>query len=86
MTWLVAHACYTAPMSLAEIPQLAKLSTEEKLQLVEDLWDSIAALPQDLPVSEAEQKLLEERWAAHRQNPATALTLEEFKQQLAQRL
>ena len=86
MAWLVARACYTPHMSLAEIPQLAKLSTEEKLQLVEDLWDSIAASPQDLPVSEAEQRLLEERWAAHRQNPDTALTLEEFKQQLAQRL
>lgn len=73
-------------MSLAEIPQLAKLNTGEKLQLVEDLWDSIASSPRDLPVTDAERVLLEERWAAHRKNPETALTLEEFKQHLAKRL
>ncbi len=82
----MAVARYSSRMSLAEIPQLAKLSTDEKLQLVEDLWDSIASLPQNVPFSEAEQTLLEERWAAHRQNPDTALTLDEFKQQLARRL
>ena len=82
----MAVARYGSRMSLAEIPQLAKLSTDEKLQLVEDLWDSIASSPQNVPVSEAEQTLLEERWAAHRQNPDTALTLDEFKQQLARRL
>ena len=83
---MVRIGCYSFRMSLAEIPQLAKLSTDEKLQLVEDLWDSIASAPRDLPVSDAERVLLEERWAAHRQNPDAALTLEEFKQRLAKLL
>ena len=73
-------------MSLAELPQLAKLSTEEKLRLVEDLWDSIAASPENVPVTDTERALLEERWASHRQNPDAALTLEEFKARLAKRL
>ena len=39
-------------MSLADIPQIQQLSTEEKLQLVAELWDSIAAEPKNVPVSE----------------------------------
>lgn len=73
-------------MSLAELPQLAKLSAEEKLRLVEDLWDSIAASPGSVPVTDTERMLLEERWNSHRQNPGAALTLEEFKERLTKRL
>lgn len=73
-------------MTLADLPALQQLSKAEKLQLVEDLWDEIASLPDDLPISAEEIALLEKRFAAHRAAPGEALSLEEFKRQLAARL
>ncbi len=73
-------------MTLADIPQLERLTKEEKIQLVEDLWDSITVLPDDFPVSEAEKAILDARLAAHHQSPDSALSLDEFKKRLADRL
>lgn len=73
-------------MTLADIPQIGSLTAEEKLQLVEDIWDSIGTTPDALPVTEAEKKLLDERMQAHLESPDAAMTLEEFRRQLARRL
>ncbi len=72
-------------MSLKEIPQLLQLTKEEKLQLVGDLWDDIAAMPDDLPVSAEEKSLLDNRYQAHIESPDTALTLHDFKKRLDDR-
>ena len=73
-------------MSLADIPQIQQLSTQEKLQLVAELWDSIAVNPQNVPVSEEEKRLLEERWQEHLRDPKSALSLEEFQKRLNENL
>jgi putative addiction module component (TIGR02574 family) len=62
---------------------IATLTPEEKLQLVGALWASLASRPEDVPVSRAEELLLEERWARHSQNPGSALTLEDFKRRVS---
>ena len=41
--------------------KLQDLPLEERLKLVEDLWDSIAAEEQNLGLTEAQRKLLDER-------------------------
>ena len=61
------------------------LSTAEKLPLLGELWDSIAAGPQNLPVSAQEKILLEERWQERLRDPKSALSLEEFRQRLPER-
>jgi putative addiction module component (TIGR02574 family) len=48
---------------------LAKLSVEERIQLVEDLWDSIAADTGDIALTEAQRVELERRLADLEQNP-----------------
>jgi len=73
-------------MTLEEIPEIQQLTKVEKLQLVEDLWDAIAAMPDDLPLSDEEKALLDRRFEAHSDSPADALTLEDFKKRLAERL
>ena len=73
-------------MILEEMPEIQKLTKEEKLQLVEDLWDAIAAMPDDVPVSDEERTLLDQRFEAHSKSPEHALTLEDFKKRLAERL
>lgn len=52
-------------MSLEEFPEIQKLSKEEKLQLVTELWDDIAAMPDDLPISKEEKDLLDARSSPH---------------------
>ena len=75
-------------MTLADLPAVQQLSREEQLELVADLWDHIAAQPDDdlLPVSAEEAALLDERLTAHLAAPESALSLEEFKHRLATRL
>jgi putative addiction module component (TIGR02574 family) len=41
--------------------KLQDLSLEERLKLVEDLWDSIAAEEADIPLTDAQRRLLDER-------------------------
>ncbi len=45
------------------------LSVAERLELVEQIWDSIAADADTLPLSESERQLLDERLADLEANP-----------------
>lgn len=75
-------------MTLADLPAVQQLTREEQLELVADLWDHIAAQPDDdlLPVSAEKAALLDQRLAAHGAAPDSALSLEAFKRELAARL
>jgi putative addiction module component (TIGR02574 family) len=61
------------------------LSLPERLQLVEDLWDSIAAEAETLPLSDWQKAELDRREAEYRQNPNLASTWEEAKQRILAR-
>ena len=72
-------------MKLKEFPQIMALSTEEKLDLIHDLWESISPEMDQMEVSEEEKKLLDERWENYRKNPESALSLEQVKALVAAR-
>lgn len=55
------------------------LSPAEKLQLVEDLWDDLAANPVDIPVPAWQVDELEVRKARLQAHPATGLDWESVK-------
>ena len=61
------------------------LSPSEKLQLVEDLWDDLAATPEAVPVHDWQKEELARRKANLMQNPASGLTWEEVKQRVRNR-
>jgi putative addiction module component (TIGR02574 family) len=69
-------------MSHPLLEQLRKLSLAERIQLVEDLWDSIAAEGDSLPVPKSHREELERRRALHRAHPSAALPWEEVRRQL----
>lgn len=50
------------------------LSISEKLQLVEDLWDDIASLPEQVPVHEGQKRELERRKANLAKYPQAGLS------------
>ena len=69
------------------IDQFRDLSIEERLELIGELWDSIAETPEALPpLTEAQQKELERRIQDHRRNPGSALSWEEVKTNVLKRL
>jgi putative addiction module component (TIGR02574 family) len=72
-------------MTLTDFPEVQALSAREKLQLVDELWVSVAPELEALEVSEDEKGMLDERWAMFLKDPASALTLEQFKEQLKTR-
>ncbi len=51
------------------ISDILKLSVPERIQLVEDIWDSIAAIPEPLELTPAQQKELDRRLEDLRKNP-----------------
>lgn len=58
------------------------LSSPEKLQLVEDLWDDLAASPEDVPVHDWQKEELARRKANLTKNPASGLSREEVKRRV----
>ncbi|AOS84996.1 addiction module protein [Chlorobaculum limnaeum] len=60
-----------------------KLSVSERIQLVEDIWDSIAAeASETIELSQAQKDELHRRVAAHRTDPSTAVPWEEVRSRL----
>ena len=53
------------------------LPVAERLQLVEEIWDTIAAAPDALPLSEEDKRLIEERLEARRRDPQAGSSWEE---------
>jgi putative addiction module component (TIGR02574 family) len=58
------------------------LSPSEKLQLVEDLWDDLAAEPGAVPVHDWQKQELARRKANLLKNPASGLAWEEAKRRV----
>jgi len=68
-----------------DIRELLKLSVEERLQLIGELWDSIEAeeLP---PLSDAWKKEIERRLAEHEADPSSGLDWETVRAELWSRV
>lgn len=62
-----------------------ELSPSEKLQLVEDLWDDLAATPEAVPVHDWQKSELDRRKANLAQNPGAALTWDEVQRRIRRR-
>ncbi len=47
-----------------------RLPADERVRLVEELWDEVERELERQPLSEAQQRLLDERIRQHQENPA----------------
>ena len=61
------------------------LSPSEKLQLVEDLWDDLAATPEAVPVHDWHKEELARRKANLMQHPTSELTWEDVQRRVRSR-
>ncbi len=67
---------------MPKTPSVFNLSPSEKLQLVEDLWDDLAATPDAVPFHDWQRQELSRRKANFINNPASGLTWEEVKRRV----
>ncbi len=63
-----------------------QLSIEERLRLVQEIWDSIAAEIEQLPLTESQRQEVDRRLAAHRANPQAAIPWEQVEAEALARL
>lgn len=66
-------------MRLTDIPEIERLSTSEKILLVEDLWDAIAADESAVAVPQSHKDELDVRLLDQVSHPGNLLTLEELR-------
>jgi putative addiction module component (TIGR02574 family) len=80
--WPRALLWYFFAMSLTDLPQVQSLSVHEKLELMDDLWKSVSSDLDAMEAAQEEKELLDGRWSRFLLNPASALTVEQFNQEL----
>jgi putative addiction module component (TIGR02574 family) len=69
-------------MSLSTtLAEIASLSIDERIRLVEAIWDSVTAEPGQPALTKAQQQELERRLAAHTAAPEEVVPWEEVKTQ-----
>ena len=64
--WL-GRRCHLAAQTIAE--GFRKLPAEEKIRLLQELWDEIAEEAAGMPLHESHRRLLDERIGQHDENP-----------------
>ena len=72
-------------MNPATLSELLKLSEAERIQLAQDLWDSIPAASDAPPLSLEQLEEMEERLAEHRADPSSAIPGDEARARLRER-
>ncbi len=63
-----------------------RLGIEERLALVEELWDSIAADSAAIPLTDAQRAELDRRLADHEATPDDVVPWEQVKASITERL
>jgi putative addiction module component (TIGR02574 family) len=72
-------------MDILDIPEINKLTTSEKILLVEDLWDKIIDYNSDIPFPQSHKEELDRRMIRYKSNPGALLSLEELRERIERR-
>ena len=80
MFWAVSEE-YAKPMSQSNLNYKA-LPVSERIELVEDIWDSIAEETPALTLSANERAELQRRLAAHRADSASGIPWEQVRAEM----
>ena len=64
-------------MSQADVAKILAMSVEERLRLIELIWESLSGSPEEIPLSDAHRRILDERLAEHERDPDDVVSLEE---------
>lgn len=56
-------------MDAADIDEILQLPVEERLRLVQLIWESVAAAPAAFPLGDAQRRVIEQRLSDYERNP-----------------
>ncbi|MEK7684656.1 MAG: addiction module protein [Verrucomicrobiota bacterium] len=70
-------------MSTISIKDVLALSVAERIQLAEDIWDTIPTRAEAVPISDALREELDRRIEDHRRHPERGTDWEDLKRRLA---
>jgi putative addiction module component (TIGR02574 family) len=71
-----------ASVKIADFPQVQKLSLQEKILLVEELWDEIAAAGEAIPLPDWHKGALDESLADYAKNPREGSPWDEVRKRV----
>ena len=69
-------------MSIINKADILELSVSERIQLVEDIWDSISEKPESIPLTKEHKKELDTRLESYKNNPNLGTSWESVKKKL----
>ena len=69
-----------------QLAEILQLSVAERIQLVEDIWDSIATVPDAVEMTDEQKAELDRRLEAYQANPSEGISWNELKEKLRQRV
>jgi putative addiction module component (TIGR02574 family) len=69
-------------MKTISLAEALKLSVPERIQLAEDIWDSIAGVPEAVSLTEAQKEELDRRLEDYRKNPQAGSPWDEVKRRI----
>lgn len=69
-------------MSKTQVSELLSLSVRERIRLVQTLWDSIAAVPDSIPLTDREREELDLRLDAYYRDPDAGSPWSEVKKRI----
>jgi len=72
-------------MSTLAKADILDLSVSERIQLVEDIWDSIAEVPTNVELSEEQKMELDRRLDAYHENPDSGSPWEMVRERIRNR-
>jgi putative addiction module component (TIGR02574 family) len=64
---------------LEKIPEIGRLSAEEKLMLLTELWDELTANPDEVTLTPEQEDLLDRRWQDYQKDPSQSTPWEVVK-------
>ena len=65
-----------------QLSDILELTIAERIQLAEDIWDSVAAFPEAIPLTDAQKEELGRRLQAYADNPNEGISWDELKDKL----
>ena len=66
-----------------QVSEILQLSVAERIQIVEDIWDSISESPEQLALSDKEKLELDKRLESYAENPNEGIEWETLKKNLS---
>ncbi|MHB1560474.1 MAG: addiction module protein [Isosphaeraceae bacterium] len=72
--------------SLMNALGIDRMSPDDRLQLVQEIWDSLADEAEATTLTDGQREEVDRRWAAHLANPQAAIPWEQVEVEILARL